>query len=73
MLDDGAAVPQKNQGSAQAVRFDDDVLYQIHVATTWRRGGHPAISSGSRPVQEWKTILQSYLGVINDVGDAART
>ena len=47
--------------------FDDDVLYQIHVATgsDVTAGARPtAIGSASHQIQEPKTILQSYLGVI---------
>ena len=56
--------------------FDDDVLYQIHVATG------PDVAAGratfsyqfrfSTEFRNRRTILQSYLGVINDVGDAAQ-
>src|SRR5437660_6549139 len=56
--------------------FDDDVLYQIHVATG------PDVATGratlsyqfrfSTEFRNRRTILQSYLGVINDVGDAAQ-
>src|SRR5437016_7088088 len=54
--------------------FDDNVLYQIHVAT----GGEVAASRATLSYEfkfdttfrNQNTILQSYLGVINDVGDA---
>jgi len=56
--------------------FDDDVLYQIHVASG------PDVAAGratfsyqfrfSTEFRNRRTILQSYLGVINDVGDAAQ-
>jgi Domain of unknown function (DUF4331) len=56
--------------------FDDDVLYEIHVATG------PDVAAGratfsyqfrfSTAFRNRRTILQSYLGVINDVGDAAQ-
>src|SRR5881628_2986279 len=54
--------------------FDDNVLYEIHVAT----GDDIAIGSATWTYQfefitrykNSNTILQSYLGVINDVDDA---
>jgi hypothetical protein len=56
--------------------FDDEVLYQIHVATG------PDVAAGratysyqfrfTTTFRNRKTILQSYLGVINDIGDAAQ-
>jgi Domain of unknown function (DUF4331) len=54
--------------------FDDNVLYQIHVAT----GNDVALGKASLSYEfkfattfrNRNTILQSYLGVINDVGDA---
>ena len=54
--------------------FDDNVLYQIHVAT----GGDVAVGRATLSYEfkfnttfrNQNTILQSYLGVINDVGDA---
>src|SRR5205809_3695897 len=54
--------------------FDDNVLYQIHVAT----GGDVAAGRATLSYEfkfdttfrNQNTILQSYLGVINDVGDA---
>jgi hypothetical protein len=54
--------------------FDDNVLYQIHVAT-----GNDVAAGRATFSYEFKfnttfrnqnTILQSYLGVVNDVGDA---
>src|SRR6266496_4205792 len=54
--------------------FDDNVLYQIHVAT-----GNDVAAGKATLSYEFKfdttfrnqnTILQSYLGVVNDVGDA---
>jgi len=55
---------------------DDDVLYQIHVATG------PDVAAGKATLsyqfrfttsfRNRNTILQSYLGVVNDVGDAAQ-
>jgi len=54
--------------------FDDNVLYQIHVATgADLTEGHPSLSYQFRFKTTFKdenTILQSYLGVIDHVGDA---
>src|SRR6058998_2075678 len=54
--------------------FDDNVLYEIHVATgTDLAAGKPTFSYQFKFETKFKndrTILQSYLGVINDVGDA---
>src|SRR6266536_5300833 len=56
--------------------FDDNVLYEIHVAAGGDvAAGKPTISYQFRFESTFKnqeTILQSYLGVINDVGDAAQ-
>jgi len=56
--------------------FDDNVLYQIHVATGRDvAAGRPTISYQFRFKTRFKnsnTILQSYLGVVNDVDDAAQ-
>ncbi len=56
--------------------FDDNVLYEIHVATGDDvAGGRPTFSYQFEFNTEYKnksTILQSYLGVVNDVGDAAQ-
>lgn len=56
--------------------FDDDVLYEIHVALgSDVRAGEPTLSYQFRFDTRFKnqnTILQSYLGVVNDVGDAAQ-
>jgi len=56
--------------------FDDNVLYAIHVATGRDvAAGRPTISYEFRfstKFKNTKTILQSYLGVINDVDDAAQ-
>jgi Domain of unknown function (DUF4331) len=54
--------------------FDDNVLYQIHIAT----GNDVALGKATLSYEftfnttfrNQNTILQSYLGVINDVGDA---
>src|SRR5579859_3310205 len=54
--------------------FDDNVLYQIHIALgSDVTAGLPTISYQFRFQTTFKnqnTILQSYLGVIQDVGDA---
>src|SRR6266487_606077 len=54
--------------------FDDNVLYQIHVATRNDVATGKATLSYefafSTTFRNQNTILQSYLGVINDVGDA---
>jgi len=56
--------------------FDDNVLYAIHVATGDDVAeGHPTYSYEFRfktRFKNRKTILQSYLGIINDVDDAAQ-
>ncbi len=54
--------------------FDDNVLYQIHVSLgNDLAAGVPTISYQFRFTTSYKntgTILQSYLGVVNDVDDA---
>lgn len=56
--------------------FDDKVLYEIHIATGRDvAAGRPTFSYQFRFTTKFKntkTILQSYLGVINDVNDAAQ-
>src|SRR5258707_2684369 len=56
--------------------FDDNVLYEIHVATgSDVAAGRATISYQFQFKTRYKnknTILQSYLGVINDVDDAAQ-
>ncbi len=56
--------------------FDDNVLYEIHVATGRDvAAGRATISYQFQFTTKYKnkhTILQSFLGVINDVGDAAQ-
>jgi hypothetical protein len=56
--------------------FDDNVLYEIHVATGDDvAAGKPTFSYQFEFKTEYKTkatILQSYLGVVNDIGDAAQ-
>jgi hypothetical protein len=54
--------------------FDDNVLYQIHVATgNDVAAGKATLSyefAFTTTFMNQNTILQSYLGVVNDVGDA---
>ncbi|HRI14160.1 MAG TPA: DUF4331 domain-containing protein [Verrucomicrobiota bacterium] len=56
--------------------FDDNVLYEIHVATgSDVAAGKPTYSYQFQFTTTYKakaTILQSYLGVVKDVGDAAQ-
>jgi hypothetical protein len=56
--------------------FDPNVLYQIHVAVGRDvAAGRPTLSYQFRFTTSFKnknTILQSYVGVIKDVGDAAQ-
>jgi len=56
--------------------FDPNVLYEIHVALGKDvAAGEPSISYQFQFKTEFKnqnTILQSYLGVVQDVGDAAQ-
>src|SRR5258705_6934011 len=56
--------------------FDENVLYQIRVATgSDLAAGKPTFSYQFKFETKFKndaTILQSYLGVINDIGDAAQ-
>jgi hypothetical protein len=56
--------------------FDDNVLYEIHVATGDDvAAGEPTFSYQFDFKTEYKTkgtVLQSYLGVVNDIGDAAQ-
>src|SRR6266478_8387893 len=56
--------------------FDPNVLYEIHVATGRDLTvGRPTISYQFQFKTSYKnknTILQSYLGVINDIGDAGQ-
>ncbi len=72
-----AVYPHEEPGiGPNKYNFDDEVLYQIHVAT----GSDVAAGRATYSYQfrftttfrNRKTILQSYLGVINDVGDAAQ-
>ncbi len=56
--------------------FDDNVLYEIHVAIgSDLTAGRPSVSyqfQFNTTFKNKNTILQSYLGVINDVGDASQ-
>ncbi len=56
--------------------FDDNVLYEIHVATgADLAAGKPTYSYQFEFKTEYKTkgtILQSYLGVVTNIGDAAQ-
>lgn len=56
--------------------FDDNVLYEIHLATGDDVAeGKPTFSYQFEFKTQYKTkgtILQSYLGVVNDVGDSAQ-
>jgi len=56
--------------------FDDDVLYEIHVATgSDLAAGRATVSYQFQFTSDYKnrnTILQSYLGVIQNVDDAAQ-
>jgi hypothetical protein len=56
--------------------FDPNVLYQIHVSLgSDRTAGRPTLSYQFRFTTHYKnknTILQSYVGVIQDVGDAGQ-
>jgi len=72
-----AVYPHEEPGvGPNKYNFDDDVLYQIHVATG------PDVAAGKATLsyqfrfttsfRNRNTILQSYLGVVNDVGDAAQ-
>lgn len=72
-----AVYPHEEPGiGPNKYNFDDDVLYQIHVATgTDLAAGRATYSYQFRfktRFRNQKTILQSYLGVINNVGDAAQ-
>src|SRR5213594_2296435 len=69
--------PQEEPGiGPNKYNFDDNVLYEIHVATgSDLTTGKPTFSYQFKFETKYKndaTILQSYLGVINDIGDAAQ-
>ncbi len=72
-----AVYPHEEPGvGPNKYNFDDDVLYQIHVATgsdlTAGRATYSYQFRFTTRFRNRKTILQSYLGVINNVGDAAQ-
>jgi hypothetical protein len=72
-----AVYPHEEPGvGPNKYNFDDDVLYQIHVATgadvAAGRSTYSYQFRFSTRFRNRKTILQSYLGVINNVGDAAQ-
>jgi len=72
-----AVYPHEEPGiGPNKYNFDDDVLYQIHVATgPDLKAGRATYSYQFRFSTRFRnrnTILQSYLGVINNVGDAAQ-
>ena len=72
-----AVYPHEEPGvGPNKYNFDDDVLYQIHVATgsdlTAGRATYSYRFRFTTSFRNRKTILQSYLGVINNVGDAAQ-
>jgi hypothetical protein len=72
-----AVYPHEEPGiGPNKYNFDDDVLYQIHVATgsdlTVGRATYSYQFRFTTTFRNRKTILQSYLGVINNVGDAAQ-
>jgi hypothetical protein len=72
-----AVYPHEEPGiGPNKYNFDDNVLYEIRVAT-----GNDVAAGRTTYVYQFrfettfrnqKTILQSYLGVVNDVGDAAQ-
>ena len=67
--------PHENPGiGPNKYNFDDNVLYEIHVATGGDVSeGRPTLSYQFRFQTEFKnrnTVLQSYLGVVRDNGDA---
>jgi hypothetical protein len=72
-----AVYPHEEPGiGPNKYNFDDDVLYELHVATgPDKAAGRATFSYQFRFTTTYRnprTILQSYLGVINDVGDAAQ-
>jgi hypothetical protein len=72
-----AVYPHEEPGiGPNKYNFDDDVLYQIHVATgsdlTVGRATYSYQFRFTTTFRNRKTILQSYLGVIDNVGDAAQ-
>lgn len=72
-----AVYPHEEPGiGPNKYNFDDDVLYEIRVATgkdvAAGRTSYAYQFRFSTTFRNRNTILQSYLGVINDVGDAAQ-
>ena len=72
-----AVYPHEEAGIGPHIyNFDDDVLYEIHVATGRDvAAGKASISYQFQFKTTFKnrnTILDSYLGVINDIGDAGQ-
>lgn len=72
-----AVYPHEEPGiGPNKYNFDDNVLYEIHVATgADKAAGRATYSYQFRFTTTYrnpKTILQSYLGVVSDVGDAAQ-
>jgi hypothetical protein len=72
-----AVYPHEEPGiGPNKYNFDDDVLYEIHVATgDDAPAGRATYSYQFRfdtTFRNRNTILQSYLGVINDVGDESQ-
>ena len=72
-----AVYPHEEPGiGPNKYNFDDDVLYEIRVATgkdvAAGRTTYAYQFSFDTTFRNRNTILQSYLGVINDVGDAAQ-
>ncbi|MGH9769526.1 MAG: DUF4331 domain-containing protein [Blastocatellia bacterium] len=69
--------PHQNPGvGPNKYNFDDNVRYEIHVALGPDvAAGRPTITyrfEFKTAFKNSKTLLQSYLGVINDIGDAAQ-
>jgi hypothetical protein len=72
-----AVYPHEEPGiGPNKFNFDDDVLYEMHVATgSDVAAGKATYSYQFRFFTSFRnrgTILQSYLGVVNNVGDAAQ-
>ena len=72
-----AVYPHQEPGiGPNKYNFDDNVLYEIHVALgPDLAAGKPTLSYQFQFKTEYKTratILQSYLGVVQDIGDAAQ-
>lgn len=72
-----AVYPHEEPGvGPNKYNFDDNVIYELHVATgADKASGRATYSYQFRfktTYRNPKTILQSYLGVVSDVGDAAQ-